>query len=122
MDNALIIPQVTPGIPSQICVILPLRGYLFVFDNREYLIHRDLREVRLRAGRPGDFDFIHNGCGSDTEVQARVVLRDITAAAAHAVPLRQVLGLYPNSGPDCRPVALTTLQIQSDPDAVVRAV
>src|SRR6185369_8766698 len=64
---------------------------LAFFDGQDFIDAR-ARDLIHDAARPADFDQINLRPLLQAEVQAHVVLRNVAAAAAHFVYLRQVAG------------------------------
>ena len=62
------------------------------------LVGLQVLKTLFSSTRPEDFDTLDFRSGPDPEMQAQVVLRDVTAAAAHFIYLLQISSYYGDAG------------------------
>src|SRR5258708_7820779 len=97
------------------------RHHAGAFQDGIELVSRQIRERVQFSRGPANFDAVDFGGGAQTEMQTKIVLRQVTAAAVDLVALRDAPGDDFDSCADCEAVALRSRQFETDPVAAIDA-
>ena len=92
-----------------------LRADPFALFNGINLIHGEIAEMLYEPARPCYFDAVNLRFGTEAEVQPKIVLRKVAAAAANLIKLHELSGMNCKARANGRAIAFRALQVECNP-------